>query len=40
MEHPDQKHIKALLQNDAAIIEEVYKKFFGKIRRMILQKSW
>jgi RNA polymerase sigma factor (sigma-70 family) len=39
MEHPDQKYIHALLTNDATIIEEIYKKFFGKIRWLVLQNN-
>ena len=39
MEHPDQKYIHALLTNDATTIEEIYKKFFGKIRWLVLQNN-
>jgi len=37
MQHPDQKYINALSDNDPVILEELYQKFFGKIRWMIVQ---
>lgn len=39
MEHPDQKYITALLENDAAVLEELYSKFSGKIKWMIIQNN-
>lgn len=39
MEHPDQKYINALVNNDAALLDELYRKFSGKIRWMVLQNS-
>jgi len=37
--HADQKYITALLNNDAALLNEMYKKFSGKIKLMILQNN-
>ena len=39
MQHPDQKYIEALLNNDPGVLEELYEKFSGKIKWMILQNS-
>src|SRR6186997_1359400 len=39
MPTPDQKYINALLTNDAGLLDELYKKFSGKIRWMVLQNS-
>ncbi|MEJ7740881.1 MAG: sigma-70 family RNA polymerase sigma factor [Chitinophagaceae bacterium] len=39
MQHPDQKYIDALLNNDVAVLEEIYKKFSGKIKWMVLQNN-
>lgn len=39
MEHPDQKYIYALVNNDAALLDELYRRFSGKIRWMVLQNS-
>ena len=39
MPHPDQKYIKALLDNDTALLEEIYAKFSGKIKYMVLQNN-
>ncbi|MCC6287151.1 MAG: sigma-70 family RNA polymerase sigma factor [Chitinophagaceae bacterium] len=39
MQHPDQKYVTALLQNDATVLEELYEKFSGKIKWMILQNN-
>lgn len=39
MHHPDQKYIKALLDNDKLIIDELYKKYSSKIKCMVLQNS-
>lgn len=39
MQHPDQKYVEALLKNDPLVLEELYEKFAGKIKWMILQNS-
>ncbi len=39
MEHPDQKYIDALLMNDAVLLDELYKKYSGKIKWMVLQNN-
>jgi RNA polymerase sigma factor (sigma-70 family) len=39
MQHPDQKYIDALLNNDAILLEEIYRKFGGKIKGMVLQNN-
>lgn len=39
MQHPDQKYIDALLNNDKVLIEEVYQKYSGKIKWMVLLNS-
>ncbi|QMU29931.1 RNA polymerase sigma factor [Adhaeribacter radiodurans] len=39
MKHPDQKYIEALLKNDRILLDELYSKFSGKIKRMILRNS-
>ncbi|MBN8788010.1 MAG: sigma-70 family RNA polymerase sigma factor [Terrimonas sp.] len=39
MQHPDQKYVTALVQNDATVLEELYEKFSGKIKWMILQNN-
>ena len=39
MQHPDQKYINALLENDAIILEELYRKFSGKIKWMIIRNN-
>ena len=36
MQHPDQKYVEALLNNDPLVLEELYEKFSGKIKWMIL----
>ena len=36
MQHADQKYIDALVNNDAAVIEELYQKHSGKIKWMVL----
>ena len=36
MPHPDQKYINALLTNDAPLLHELYQKFAGGIKRMVL----
>lgn len=37
--HPDQKYVVALLNNNAALLEELYRRFSGKIKSMILQNN-
>lgn len=37
--HPDHRYITALLNNDTALIEEIYMKYAGKIRWMILKNN-
>lgn len=39
MQHPDQKYVTALLANDASVLDELYEKFSGKIKWMILQNN-
>lgn len=39
MEHPDQKYINALLNNDLVLLEELYSKYSGKIKWMVLQNN-
>lgn len=39
MEHPDQKYIDALLYNDQILLDELYKKYSGKIKWMVLQNN-
>lgn len=39
MLHPDQKYIDALLNNDTTLLEELYAKFPGKIKCMVLQNN-
>src|SRR5947209_1395404 len=39
MQHPDQKYIAALVQNDTALLEELYRKYNGKIKAMVLQNN-
>lgn len=37
MEHSDQKYIEALLNNDPVLLDELYRKYSGKIKWMVLQ---
>ena len=37
--HPDNKYIDALLQNDTALLDELYTKYSGKIKYMVLQNN-
>jgi RNA polymerase sigma factor (sigma-70 family) len=37
--HPDQQYITALLNNDAPLIEEVYVKYAGKIKWMVIKNN-
>jgi RNA polymerase sigma factor (sigma-70 family) len=39
MPHPDQKYIDALISNDELLIDELYRKFSGKIKCMVLKNS-
>src|SRR5688572_14596994 len=39
MQHPHQKYIDALVKNDPALLEELYQKYSGKIKLMVLQNS-
>lgn len=39
MQHPDQKYIDGLLNNDSYLINEIYQKCAGKIKRMVLQSQ-
>lgn len=39
MEHPDQKYINALLRNDPELLDELYRKYSGKIKWMVLKNN-
>ncbi|MBW3468500.1 RNA polymerase sigma factor [Arthrospiribacter ruber] len=39
MAHPDQKYIQALVSNDKELLDELYKKYFGKIKWMVLKNN-
>ncbi|RDC61950.1 RNA polymerase sigma factor [Adhaeribacter pallidiroseus] len=39
MEHSDQKYIKALVTNDEVLVKEIYRKFSGKIKWMVLKNN-
>ncbi len=39
MQHPDQKYFNGLLNNDLTVQEELYKKFSGKIKWMVLKNK-
>lgn len=39
MQHPDQKYITALVENDTVVLDELYRKFSGKIKWMVLQNN-
>lgn len=39
MQHPDQKYIQALVQNDTVMLEELYQKFSQKIKWMIVRNN-
>ena len=39
MVHPDQKYVDALLDNNAAVQQELYSHFFDKIKKMVLHNS-
>jgi RNA polymerase sigma factor (sigma-70 family) len=38
-DHPDQKYVDAMLNNNATLLEEIYQRFFGKVRGMILRSN-
>jgi RNA polymerase sigma factor (sigma-70 family) len=37
--HPDNKYIEALLQNDTALLDELYANYSGKIKHMVQQNN-
>ncbi len=37
--HPDQKYIDALLHHDDRLLDEIYKKYSGGIKRMVLHNN-
>lgn len=39
MPHPDQRYINALLENDPVLLDELYRKYSGKIKWMIMQNN-
>ncbi|MDQ3292364.1 MAG: sigma-70 family RNA polymerase sigma factor [Bacteroidota bacterium] len=39
MRHSDQKYIEALLNNDRILLDEIYQKFAGKIKWMVLKNN-
>lgn len=39
MVHPDQNYIDALLHNNPAVQQELYDRFFGKIKKMVLDNN-
>lgn len=39
MQHPDQRYIDALVNNDKVLIEELYQKHSGKIKWMVLMNN-
>ncbi|QMU30543.1 RNA polymerase sigma factor [Adhaeribacter radiodurans] len=39
MRHSDQKYIEALVTNDRILLEEIYRKFAGKIKGMVLKNN-
>jgi RNA polymerase sigma factor (sigma-70 family) len=39
MSHPDQKYITALLTNNTPLLHELYQKFSGKIKLMVLRNG-
>lgn len=39
MTHPDQKYVEALINNDTLLLEELYQKYSGKIKWMVLQNN-
>lgn len=39
MRHADQKYIEALLNNDVTLLDEIYRKFSGRIKWMVLRNN-
>jgi RNA polymerase sigma factor (sigma-70 family) len=39
MQHPDQKYVDALLNDDKLVLKELYTKYFSRIRLLILQNN-
>lgn len=39
MAHPDQKYVQALVSYDKELLDELYKKYFGKIKWMVLKNN-
>jgi len=39
MRHPDQKYIEAIISNNEVLVEEIYRKFSGKIKWMVLKNN-
>ncbi|WP_018611326.1 RNA polymerase sigma factor [Segetibacter koreensis] len=39
MEHHDQKYIDALINNNTVVLKELYEKFSGKIKQMVLKNN-
>ncbi len=39
MPHPDQKYIDALLENDKVVLDELYRKYSGKIKWMVIKNN-
>mgnify|MGYP000034031642 CR=1 FL=1 len=39
VQHPDIRYINALIENNAALIDEIYQKFSGTIKRYILKNN-
>ena len=37
--HPDHKYIEALATNDSVLIEEIYRRFSGRIKQLVLKNS-
>lgn len=37
--HPDHKYIEALKQNDSVLIEEIYSRYAGRIKQLVLKNS-
>ncbi|QNF35648.1 sigma-70 family RNA polymerase sigma factor [Adhaeribacter swui] len=39
MKHPDQKYIEALVSNNEILVEEIYRRFSGKIKWMVIKNN-
>ena len=37
--HPDQKYIDAMVNNNQVLLEEIYQRFFGKVKAMIMRSN-